>query len=347
MTPNSSDSPSPDPSPGTPPWRDALSELEERFRWRREAWARRKQLIAEIDHLERERAELEVAWLEVAELRPIQAWWRRLNRWLHMRPKVEAEPSEVERLVADRLREIEDREAELESLEGSLAKAEFTRDQDEANLDEWRALAREWIAQHEPDKAMRLRGLDIQLAELEGRDVVLRRSRRDLNRALSVIQQLNAQINTRQVSRNTSETFTENLSESIAVNTALGAPYSTSGGGAARRRMRQAAAAASRIERLTPQLERELRLTGQRLLELNDAFPGVLGPKPAGEDLYADAADAIERWAALKPGQIASALVSQDYDLLRRLDSRLGTAAADCNTERESIAGDLERELLG
>ncbi|MHC4377912.1 MAG: hypothetical protein ACYS26_15040 [Planctomycetota bacterium] len=330
-----------------PPWRGALSELEERFRWRREAWARRKQLIAEIDRLERERAELEVAWLEVAELRPIQAWWRRLNGWLHMRPKVEAEPAEVERLVADRLREIEERDAELEALEVSLAEVERTRDQDEADLNEWRALAREWIAQHEPDKAMRLRGLDIQLAELEGQDVVLRRSRRDLNRALSVIQQLNSQSSARQVSRNASEPHAEGLGAAIALNTALGAPYSTAGGSNARRRMRQAAAAASRIERLTPQLERELRLTGQRLLELNAAYPAVLGPNPAGEDLYADTADAIERWATLKPGQMASALVSSDHDLLRRLDGRLGQAAVECSAERERIAEGLERELLG
>ena len=347
MTPSPSDSPTPDPSPGTPPWRDALSELEERFRWRREAWDRRKRLIAEIDRLERERAELEEAWLEVAELRPIQAWWRSLHRWLHMRPKVEAEPAEVERLVADRMREIEEREAELESLESSLAKAEITRDQDEADLDEWRALAREWIAQNEPDKAMRLRGLDIELAELEGQDVVLRRSRRDLNRALSVIQQLNAQTNARQVSRNASEPHAESVGGAIAMNTTLGGPYSTAGGANARRRMRQAASAASRIERLTPQLERELRLTGQRLLELNEAFPAVLGPNPAGEDLYLDAAEAIERWATLKPGQIASALVSSDHDLLRRLDGRLGHATTECNAERERIADDLERELLG
>lgn len=344
MTPHSSESSAPD--PGTPPWRGALSELSERLRWRRAAWARRKELLAELDRLERERADLEETWLEVSELRPIQGWWRRLNRWLHMRPKVEAEPAEVERLVGDRLREIEEREAELESLECSLAKAELTRDQDEADQDEWRALARDWIAQNDPDKAMRLRGLDIELAELEGQDVVLRRSRRDLNRALSVIQQLNAQHTTRLASRSASDLHAENAGAAIAVNAAMGASYGTSGG-AARRRMRQSAAAAARIERLTPQLERELRMTGQRLLEIGAAYPGVFGPNDAGEDLYADAAEAIERWAALKPGQSASALIGSDHDLLRRLDSRLFQAATECTTQRERIVDDLERELIG
>lgn len=340
----------PDPDPGTPPpWREQLLELHRRHSERTEAWQQRLNWTAELERLDEERQDLEAAWLDRRGSKGLRAWWRKLERWMQMRPEVDsgARVADLERLLADRTSEVERLEAQLEQLEARLARMESRAEQEAEDRAELRDVARAWIGEREPERAQRLRELDARLAELEGLDVGLRRCSRDLSHCLSITSQLKMHGRTILASKGSADIRPKTAAGKVALHAALGQHYTSAIGGTAKRRAYNAIQASQKIERLTRQYERELKVCATRIVELNTGFPEVLGAVDGDDDLWAIGSERVARWASLKPGQAVSTTSVEDGLLLRRIDARLGLSARLCLEERTAIEDQLERELLG